>query len=82
MILTKSQAESVYLAICHLNNTRINVAGLTMEFFVDVDGETKRIQVFETSGGRIRISYGGGILSREREEHATLNEFFKHYFAS
>lgn len=78
-ILTTAQAQAVYIAMSTLNNVAINDGSMSLEFHGTVDAQPARIQVTHTLTNKIRVSIGGGLLDREREEYGSQHAFAAAY---
>lgn len=78
-LLNSGQAEAIYGAMCALNNVAMSDSPMTIEFHDVVSGEPCRVQVSNTAAGLLRVSIGGGLLAREREEYESQAAFATAY---
>lgn len=77
-LLNKSQAKAICDALSALNNVATQ-GPMELEFHDFIDREPRRIQVSQGMTGLMRVSIGGGLLEREREEFETQAAFATAY---
>lgn len=75
MILTQSQAEAVYNAMCALNNVAM-CDGISLRFPAVVNGENEFVKVEETDKDMIRVSIAHSSVE---EHHAGQSAFATAY---
>lgn len=78
MILTQSQAEAVYSAMCALNNVSAN-SGVSVSLVGEADGEMARYTVTENAAGEIEVIKGPAPARRAVEKHDNQSAFATAY---